>query len=235
MHGANIGGDKRKFGSYAAAAGGETSLSKEVFVEYFDHSMARYPVLVNPTYINDIVVKCLEGERGQAALVMASEQGVENKVNLIAQSFRREFGEDFNKLQLYMLEFNRVMEIIIAAMQSHFGVQIQNSISRKRHQEGRPDAVADSNELAAAVSSCVQEAMGSAASAGQAAMSVNNMMPNPSMVIDAPTASRFISQVNSNPIGQHMYSQHPGVQGHQPFVPMQHPPQQQLLQHPGYQ
>jgi hypothetical protein len=44
-----------------------------------------------------------------------------------------------------MLEFNRVMELIIAAMQSHFGVQIQNSISRKRHQEGRPDAVADSN------------------------------------------------------------------------------------------
>ena len=141
MHGANIGADKRKFGSYAAVAGGGTSLSKEVFVEYFDHSMARYPVLVNPTYITDIVMKCLEGERGQAALVQASEQGVENKLGMIGQCFRREFGDDFNKLQVYMCEFNRVMELIIAAMQSHFGVQIQNSISRKRHQEGRPDAV----------------------------------------------------------------------------------------------
>jgi hypothetical protein len=235
MHGANIGSDKRRFGSYASAAGGDTSLSKEVFVEYFDHSMQRYPVLVNPSYINDIVLKCLEGERGQAALVMASEQGVENKVNLIAQSFRREFGEDFNKLQLYMLEFNRVMELIIAAMQSHFGVQIQNSISRKRHQEGRPDAVADPNELAAAVNSCVEQTMGSAASAGQAAMSVDNVMPNPTMVTNAPTASHFISQINSNPIGQHMYTQHPGVQGQQSFVPMQHPPQQQMLQCPGYQ
>jgi hypothetical protein len=223
MHGANIaGGNKRKFSNSHASMAQGGSMSKEVFVEYFDHSIAKYSLMSDPVYMSNLVHKCIESDRGQSAIVSAVGTGIQNNVGVMAQCFRQEFGGDFDRMGRHMEEFNRIMDQLVLVVQAHFGVSIQNHVNRKRHQSGQAPQDIPQDQLMEAQKNATSDLFQQAVASGQARMHVDN--PMPPMVAGQGPASNFnmVANMAANPLGYNMAQNYGVNSGMMPPQQQQH-------------